>query len=101
MNEVPISPSGPEPTRNRLAIPLAFVPSLIVLGCAMLRGRIPDYVLWLSFAVSTVCCFASSAMLFKRDQRAVRWGGILFTVINGAISLALGCGALFNHASFH
>jgi len=51
--------------------------------------------------VSLVCCFASSFLLFKRKTNRAIFCGVLLMLLNGFISLAFGCGAVFNANSIH
>jgi hypothetical protein len=91
-----------EPDKNKktslLALPLAFVPSLLLVGTAsFLNHRNPPAIFFAAmFLVSIVCCFVSSFMLFRRNKVLATIFGILFMLLNGLISFFFGCATLLS-----
>jgi hypothetical protein len=64
-----------------LALMLAFAPTAMVLVTCVASGR---------------CCFTSSFMLFRRKTGLAIFGGILFLLLNGFITLFFGCTAMLS-----
>jgi len=77
------------------ALVVAFAPAavfLTLLGLSAARGKnltIPS--LWAACIVSVFCCFISSFLLFRRKTGWAIVVGILFLLLNGALSFFLGC----------
>ncbi len=90
-------PTGKSPA---LALVLAFVPGAILLtllGVSAAVGKdltIP--LLWTASIVSVGCCFTASFLLFRRKTGWAIAAGVLFLLLNGAISFFLGCVAASN-----
>jgi len=90
-------PTGKSPP---LALVLAFVPGAILLtllGVSAAVGKdltIP--LLWTASIVSVGCCFTASFLLFRRKTGRAIAAGVLFLLLNGAISFFLGCVAASN-----
>jgi len=90
-------PTGKSPA---LALVLAFVPGAILLtllGVSAAVGKdltIP--LLWTASNVSVGCCFTASFLLFRRKTGWAIAVGVLFLLLNGAISFFLGCVAASN-----
>jgi hypothetical protein len=93
MNATP--PPLPEPPRKPIALPLtlAFVPSVLALVIAMIGPNKHEIAAFCvpACVVSVGCCFASSFMLFRRKTRAAIVAGILFILLNLAVTIGLGC----------
>jgi len=88
-----------------LALMLAFAPTTMVLaiiGLALLaeakKFTLPQSPGWvvLLCVVCGICCFTSSFMLFRRKTGLAIFGGILFLLLNGFITLFLGCCAMLS-----
>lgn len=98
----------PPPVQRNLwpAIGIAFLPSalfLIAFAVAFntnLGKDTSNALLWLASAVSVVCCFTASIMLFKRSTAGTITGGILFLLLNGFIAFFFGCCASLNGGNF-
>jgi len=81
------------------ALVLAFAPVsilLTLLGVSAALGKnltIP--LLWTASIVSVGCCFTASFLLFRRKTGWAIAVGVLFLLLNGAISFFLGCVAAF------
>lgn len=75
---------------------VAFLPATLALAFGMTSGQNgpPAKVLWSIAAVSVVCCFTSSFMLFRRKTGWAIAGGILFLMLNVAIAFFVGCVAV-------
>jgi len=52
--------------------------------------------LWTASIVSVGCCFTASFLLFRRKTGWAIAVGVLFLLLNGAISFFLGCVAASN-----
>ena len=92
------SPASQSPSR---ALWIGFAPSVLALTFLPLAAafHLPsaesDSLLWMLCAVSIVCCFAASGILFARRTGAAVLGGILFLLLNGFIAFFFGCCASF------
>jgi hypothetical protein len=93
-----------EPTKKSpaLALILGFAPAALSLAILTISGQNgpPRTLLWPMCAVSAVCCFASSFMLFRFKTGLAIAGGLLFLLLNGVISLFSGCVAVLNGMKF-
>lgn len=85
-----------------LAVPLALMPSILLLILFTFFGRgNPPAILFFTFCgISIVCCFASAFLLFRRNTILAIIFGILFLLLNGAISFFFGCAAIFSGMNF-
>ena len=85
-----------------LALVLGFAPAVLSLVLLTISGQNgpPAAVLWPICIFSLVCCFTSSFMLFRRKTGWAIAAGMLFLFLNGAISLFIGCVALFSAIKF-
>jgi hypothetical protein len=98
-------PPAPDLPRTKpIALPLilAFVPAGLVL---VIIGMNPDKHQMAAFCipaavVSIGCCFASSFMLFSRKTTAAIVTGILFVLLNLAITIGLGCAPILANLDF-
>jgi len=103
--EIPPVPDGAKPKNPNSpvwALVLAFLPSVMLLSMLpFLRVNPPAWLLFLCGAVSVVCCFAASFLLFRRGTVPAIVGGIIFLLLNGFVSLLFGCGALLTQANVH
>ena len=100
MNDIPPiipSPSGPK-SSPVFALSLGFLPSVMLLLLFAIdpRGKSPPALLLLLCLASVIFCFVSSRLLFKRKTSLAVTGGVLLLLLNGFISFALGCGAVFS-----
>jgi hypothetical protein len=91
----------PAPKSDNIVIllVLAFLPSAMLLAFIGVTngGRsnlLLGPMLTLACFVSVVCCFGSAFMLFKRKSWMAIFAGIVFLLLNGAISFLFGCGAI-------
>jgi len=85
------------------AMILAFVPSVLLLAVLSFSSAVaaPSApLLFLVCGVSVVCCFVSSALLFRRNTTLAILCGIIFVVLNAGISIFLGCVALLSGMRF-
>jgi hypothetical protein len=87
---------------SALALPLAFVPSVLLLILFTFFGSgNPPAILFFAFCgVSVVCCFGSAILLFRRNTVLAILFGILFLLLNGAISFFFGCVAVLSGTKF-
>ena len=95
--EPPPLPPKPPQKPIALAVVLAFVPSaiaLLLLSINVPKHQIVTCCVPAAF-VAIACCVASSIMLFKRKTAAAIVFGVLLALLNVAITLGLGCAALF------
>jgi hypothetical protein len=78
-----------------LALVLAFAPAAILLTLlgvsAALGKNLAIPLLWTASIVSVGCCFTASFLLFLRKTGWAIAVGVLFLLLNGAISFFLGC----------
>jgi hypothetical protein len=83
-----------------LALPLAFVPSLLLVGTFSYfnHGNPPAIFFAILCLVSLACCFASSFLLFRRNQVLATISGILFLLLNALISFFFGCATILSNA---
>jgi len=81
---------------SALALALAFVPSVLLVGTASFfnHGNPPAIFLAAMCLISIVCCFVSSFMLFQRSKVLATIFGILFMLLNGLISFFFGCATI-------
>ena len=104
MSDEPIQPK--EPTEKKkismLALPLALMPSvlLLILFTFFGRGNPPAILFFALCGVSIVCCFASAILLFRRNTLLAILFGVLFLLLNGAISFFFGCAAILSVMKF-
>jgi len=104
--EPPLIPSPEEPAPKRglpsRALVLAFLPAVLVLTFGMSSGQNGPSrsVLWAVCGVSVVCCFTSAFLLFRRRTGWAIVLGILFLLLNSAISLFVGCVAAMKDLRF-
>jgi hypothetical protein len=101
-------PPLPPPEKKKspaLALTLAFLPSVMVLGTlTWLRsgnGNLPAFPLALECILSMVCCLASASMLFQRKTALTICAGILFLILNATISSLFGCGVVLSGLNFN
>ncbi|HXT40972.1 MAG TPA: hypothetical protein VN887_13255 [Candidatus Angelobacter sp.] len=84
------------------ALMLAFLPATLALAIGMTSGQSgpPRGVLWAVCVVSVASCFTSSFLLFRRKTGWAIAVGILFLLLNAAISFFVGCVALLQGMKF-
>jgi sugar phosphate permease len=95
-------PNGSEKKWSAFAFPLAFVPSLLLVGffSFFARGNPPAILLAILCLISIVCCFVSSYLLFQRNKVLVTIFGVIFVLLNGLISFFFGCATILTNANF-
>ena len=86
-----------EPIDNKkksrtIALFLAFLPSVMVLGALASRTNNKDALQAACF-LSVICCFVSSFMMFARRTALAILAGVAFLILNGMISFFFGCAA--------
>jgi hypothetical protein len=92
----------PKPRGNSaIALFLGFTPAAILIALVSglggnISGSQQQTFLWLGCAVSIVCCFVSSAMLFRRGAGGAIAGAVLLMLLNGFIAFFFGCCASLN-----
>ena len=88
----PQQPGAKKPSAL-LALGLAFVPSFMLVSFATFafHSSPPVVVCALFCLVSLGCCFGSALLLFQRKTGPAIFFGILFLLLNGAISFFFGC----------
>ena len=84
------------------ALTLAFLPSVMVLSIIpFAKNNHPSAAfLIVCCVISIICCFTSSFMLFRRGTGLAIFGGILFLLLNAAVSFFFGCGAILTQMKF-
>lgn len=102
LNPPPISKPEGKKKISVLALPLAFVPSVLLLMLFTLfgRGNPPATLYFVFCGISIVCCFVSAFLLFRRNTTLTILFGLLFLLLNGAISFFFGCAAILTGAKF-
>jgi hypothetical protein len=95
-------PKGSEKKTSAYAFPLAFVPSLLLVGFFSLfsRGNPPAILLAILCLISIACCFISSFLLFRRNKVLATIFGLIFLLLNGLISFFFGCAMILTNAKF-
>ena len=97
-------PSAPNEKKKSsvLALPLAFVPSVLLVGTFSFfnNGNAPAILFAIMCLVSIVCCFVSSFLLFQRNKVLTAIFGVLFLLLNGLISFFFGCATILTNAKF-
>jgi CHASE2 domain-containing sensor protein len=102
-------PAAPEKKRNisRLALPVAFLPSVFLLGglSVLATNQAPQIFqspvfLGLVCAVCIACCFTASILMFRRKTILAVVFGILFLLLNAAISFFFGCATILTQVKF-
>jgi len=106
MNSAPPQfPPDKPPTPKKspaLALILGFLPSVLLLGIfawfsrPAADGKLEAVPLLIALVVSVGCCFSSAILLFSRNTGLAIAAGVIFLLLNGAISLVFGCGAAFS-----
>ena len=84
-----------------LAMILAFLPSVLVfvMFAFFYRKNVPALVLLAECIFCFGCCFGSSLLLLRTKTMLAIALGILFALLNGAISLFFGCTTLLAASS--
>jgi lipopolysaccharide export LptBFGC system permease protein LptF len=109
MSDEPNQTQPNEPKKfSALALVLAFVPSLLLVGTFSFssfffsshHGNPPAIVLAAMCLISVACCFVSSFLLFQHNKVLATIFGILFTLLNGLISFFFGCTTLLTVSRF-
>jgi hypothetical protein len=97
-------PDGTQPVKLNspaIALSLAFLPSvLLLLTLPFLNGKLDAGYLISCCALSAICCFTASCMLFRRGTGLAIFGGIIFLMLNGFVSFLFGCGAILTGMKF-
>lgn len=90
---------------SRFALPLAFLPSVLLLGglSVLATNQAPQVFqspvfLGVLCVVSIACCFTASILMFRRKTVLAIVFGILFLLLNAAISFFFGCAAVLSQA---
>ena len=100
-------PAAPEKKRkiSRLALPLAFLPSVLLIGglSVFATNQAPQVFqtpvfLGILCVVCIACCFTASILMFRRKTALAIVFGILFLLLNAAISFFFGCAAVLSQA---
>jgi len=90
MNEEPVKEKSQSRSWVRtVGLFLAFLPSALML--ALMKNQMSENYLGAICIFSLVCCFASSFMLFRRGTPWSIVCGVMFLLLNLAISFFLGC----------
>jgi len=86
-----------------LALALAFLPSVMLLGFYpfVRDGQVQALPLVVACLISIGCCFASAIMLFRRNTGLALAAGVLFLLLNMVISFLFGCGVVLTTAFSH
>jgi hypothetical protein len=105
MNDSLPPPLPNPPPRRPIVLPLilAFLPSVFILVLAAMDNagiKVATYCI-IAAILGLGCCIASSIMLFRRNTAVAIVFGILFALLNLAISAFLGCASLFANGNFH
>jgi ABC-type phosphate transport system permease subunit len=84
-----------------IALLLGFAPAAILIAVFSGVGlKLPsaeqNMFLWSACIVSIVCCFVSSAMLFRRGTGGAIAGAFLLMLLNAFIAFFFGCCASIN-----
>jgi hypothetical protein len=85
----------PNGKKSSPALALAFFPSVMFLAMTH-DGRTESSTMEFACFVSIVCCFTASVMLFQRNSALAVSAGVIFLLLNLAISFLFGCGATFS-----
>jgi O-antigen/teichoic acid export membrane protein len=92
---------------SRLALPLAFLPSVLLIGgiSVLSTNLVPQFfqsavVLGILCIVCIACCFTASILMFRRKTVVAVVFGILFLLLNAAISFFFGCATVLTGAKF-
>jgi len=110
MNDEPnhTQPAVSEKKRiSKLALPLAFLPSVLLIGAMSVFATNQNPQIFQSpiflgglCAVCIVCCFAASVLMFRRKTALAVVFGILFLLLNAAISFFFGCATVLTQMKF-
>ena len=104
MSDGPIEPNNPNGKKKSsvLALPLAFVPSVLLVGTASFfnHGNPPALLFASMCLISIACCFASSFLLFRRNKVMATIFGVVFLLLNSLISFFFGCVTILTNAKF-
>jgi len=96
--------SAPPPVQRRaptVALIVGFFPSALLMGIfagaagLRLSRETSEAVLWAACALSVICCFTASILLFSRKTIPAIVGGIVFLLLNAFIAFFCGCCASF------
>jgi hypothetical protein len=95
-------PNESKKKSSMFAIPLAFVPSLLLVGTFSFfnHGNPPAMLFAIMCLISIACCFASSFLLFQRNKVLATIFGVIFLLLNGLISFFFGCATILTNAKF-
>ena len=85
-----------------LALALAFLPAALALAFGLTSGQDGPSraVLWTICAVSVVCCFTAAFLLFRHKTGWAIALGVVFLLLNAAISFCVGCVAVLKGMKF-
>ena len=102
-------PGLPEPKRkiSRLALPLAFLPSVLLIGgiSVFSTNLVPQVFqspifLGIACLACIACCFTASFLMIRQKTVVAVVFGILFLLLNAAISFFFGCATILTGAKF-
>ena len=106
------NPTPPAVSENRrkiskLALPLAFLPSVLLIGglSVLATNQAPQVFqspvfLGIICVVCIACCFTASILMFRRKTVLAIMFGILFLLLNAAISFFFGCATILTQVKF-
>ena len=79
-----------------VALLLGFLPTALVLAVVAIDKNPSSTLLILGAIGTLVCCFGASLQLFRHSTALAVVAGVLLLLLNGALSLLLGCGAILS-----
>ena len=92
---------------SNLALPLAFLPSVLLIGAlsVLATNQAPQVFqsavfLGIICVVCIACCFTASILMFRRKTVPAIAFGILFLLLNAAISFFFGCATILTQMNF-
>jgi hypothetical protein len=98
MEHMELSPKKPAKPKTSplMALLLGFSPAAILMAAFSGLGlNLPAHqqnvFLWSACIISIVCCFISSALLFRRGTGVAIAGAFLLMFVNGFIAFFFGC----------
>ena len=106
------NPTPPAVSENRrkiskLALPLAFLPSVLLIGgiSVLSTNLVPQVFqspifLGIACLACIACCFSASILMFRQKTVLAVVFGILFLLLNAAISFFFGCATILTGAKF-
>lgn len=95
-----MSEESKETSYAPLGLMLGLLPTVMALvlaksASASTKDPSPGFYMFF-LAISVACCFVSSVLLFRRKTVLAIIAGVLFLILNGFVSLFLGCAVLLS-----